>query len=158
MRRISLVTSIVVLWLLAATAEAAPTTPETVEGYLTQLKVKAEKGAPGEFQFKLGFPQAPPEQFQVRVLPEVKIVYVAILDVYQVPAGGLLKEAIFRTLAELNYKLLVGKVEWEPETGKVRLSYTFAGENSVDFASFKSAIQTLLAEVEQVRKALKAIK
>jgi hypothetical protein len=154
MRRISCVVALAVL-AFAAVAHAAPATPAVIEGYLAQLKVKAQQPTPGEFQFSLGFPGGRPEKFLIRALPDQKLVYVAILDVTTIPSTGPTSDVAFRQLAELNYKLTVGKLEWEPPAGAVRLSYTFANDNGVDYPSFVAVIQTLLSEVEVVRKTLK---
>ena len=67
------------------------------------------------------------------------------------------RNTVFRTLAELNYKLLIGKLEWDPTTSLVRLSHTFAAEDGVDFNTFQAVIQSLLVAVENVRKELKKI-
>jgi hypothetical protein len=142
--------------ILAAGALAEPPTAATVESFLAQMKVKAQQPSPGEFAFSLGFPDAKPEKFMVRALPQQKLVYLAILDVAHVAAKGATSEAQFRKLAELNYQLTVGKLEWEAATGGVRLSYTFANETGVDLKSFTAVLQTLLTEVGAARKALES--
>jgi hypothetical protein len=137
---------------------AGPATPATIEDYLKQMKITPQKPQAGEYQFTLGFPKVKPEKFLVRVMPEQKLVYVAILDVAPLTAAMPKAPAWFRKLAELNYQLTVGKIEWEAERGTLRLSYTFAGEQGVDYASFVAVVQTLLTEVEAVRRALEAVK
>lgn len=135
---------------------AEPATPQAIEGYLSQLKTKIEKPAPGEFQFATGFKGEKSEKFLVRVMPQFKLVYVAVLEVHRL--GVVDNEAAFRKLAELNFNLSVGKLEWDAKTGEVRLSFTFANENGVDEKSFFAVIQTLLMEVGPVREALRAAK
>jgi hypothetical protein len=154
MRRSLLAISLLIL-VLTAVAYAGPTTPATLEGYLAKLKLKPQQPTPGEYQFSLGFPGTKPEKFLVRAMPDQKIVYVAIVDVTQIPVKGPYSDASFRKLAELNFKLTIGKLEWEPLTGEVRLSHTFANEQGVDYPSFVAVIQTLLTEVEVARTALK---
>ncbi|NLH50805.1 MAG: hypothetical protein GX444_19700 [Myxococcales bacterium] len=157
MRKTALALSMLLL-LAAAAAWAEPTSVQTVEGYLAKMKVAAKQPTPGEFQFKLGFPNAKAESFLVRVLPANKVVYVAILEVQDLPFRGPRSEGLFRELAKLNFQLTVGKLEWEPEKAQVRLSYTFASEQEIDQASFVAVIQTLLSEVEQVRAKLQQVK
>ncbi len=156
MKRVGLAVAFLLL-LASLQAAAQSTTADTVEGYLKQLHVKYQKGANGEFQFTLGFPDARTEKFIVRALPEVKVIYIAIVDIAQLPTDPTRQAAVYRTVSELNYKLLVGKVEVEPETRSVRLSFTFANENGVDFPSFQAVIQSLLTAVEKVREALRSI-
>jgi hypothetical protein len=156
-RKLTLAFSLILI-LAGASAWSAPTAVQTIEGYLAKMKVAAQQPTPGEFQFKLGFPGAKTESFMVRVLPENKVVYVAILDVQDLPFRGPRSEGLFRELAKLNYQLTVGKLEWEPDKAKVRLSYTFASEQEVDQASFVAVVQTLLSEVEQVRQKLQQVK
>lgn len=152
--RLLAILTLVVFCLSAAFALAGPTTADTVESYLKKLNVKYKKGQAGEFQFSLGFPGEKTEKFLVRAIPEAKIVYLAVLDVYRAPTDPAKQAAFFRTLAELNYNLTIGKLEWNRETNQIRLSYTFANENGVDFETFKAVIQTLLVSVSKVRQAL----
>ncbi|HPQ67584.1 MAG TPA: YbjN domain-containing protein [bacterium] len=146
------------LLLTAVAAWAGPTDGATVEQYLTQMKLKFTKGQIGEYKFSLSFPDGQPEQFYVRAMPSHKIVYLAIVDVYELAADNPKAPAVFRLMADLNYRLTVGKLEWDQQAKTIRLSYTFAAENGVDFASFKAAVQTLLTEVETVRKELAKVK
>jgi len=136
-------------------AAAQPTTPDTIEQYLKKLHLQYKRGQSGEFEFSTGFPDARAEKFLVRALPEVKVVYIAILDVAKLPAEAARQAAAYRAIAELNYRLLIGKVEVEPDTNSVRLSFSFANENGVDFATFQAVVQSLLASVDKVREGLR---
>jgi len=147
-----------VFLMTAVTTWANPTDGATVEQYLTQMKLKFSRGQIGEYKFALSFPDGQPEQFFVRAMPSHKIVYLAIVDVYSLPADHPKASAIFRLMADLNFRLTVGKLEWDQQAKSIRLSYTFAAENGVDFASFKAAVQTLLTEVETVRRELNQVK
>ncbi|MDP8225753.1 MAG: hypothetical protein P9L99_20505 [Candidatus Lernaella stagnicola] len=149
MRKIASLTLALVL--LATMAWAAGTTPAQLDNLLKQLQVQAKTASGGERTFKLGFRGTKPESFLVRAMPEQRVVYLAVLDVAKIPAAQLAK---FQTLARLNYQITVGKLEWDPQSTEVRLSYTFAGEQPVDFPSFKAVVQTLLVAVETVRKEL----
>ena len=154
MRRLSLLGLLSLLLLAPVALRTEPVSPQTIEKYLSQLKIKIEKPAPGEYQFALGFPGEKTEKFLVRVMPQHKLVYVAVLEVHHLGAES--GAAAFRRLAELNFQLTVGKLEWDAKTGEVRLSHTFANENGVDEKSFFTVIQTLLMEIEPVRKALQS--
>lgn len=148
--------AILAVLLLAAIVHAEATTPAAVEGMLTRLNVTFHKGPAGDFEFKLGFPDAKPETLMVRALPAQKILYLAITDVAKIPPTGPGAEARFRNLASLNYQLTVGKLEWDRQSHEVRLSYTFAADQVVEYGSFVAIVQTLLAEIDAVRKQLNA--
>jgi hypothetical protein len=142
---------LLLMLLVAATAHAAATTPAQIDDYLAKMKVDAKKTGLGQVEFQLGFPGATRETFMVKAMPQQKLVYIAILDVATILPG---QGKRFEALAKLNFQLTVGKLEWDPTTNQVRLSYTFAGEQGVDASSFVAVIQTLLVEIESVRQTL----
>lgn len=157
MRNICLLVILALLTVPLAAA-AAPTDAIAMENYLKKLNVKFKRGEQGEYLFELGFPNEKKEKFLVKVMPQVKLVYIAIVDIHRIASVGPRSEATFRKMAELNYKLAVGKLEWDPQTTMIRLSHTFAAEDGIDFATFKSMVQTLLTQAPEVRKALKKAK
>jgi hypothetical protein len=50
---------------------------------------------------------------------------------------------VLRRLMELNWDLLVGKFEWNPRTGEVRLSATLNTDSNFDRRAFRSIIAAL---------------
>ncbi len=151
------VTFLLVMLLLALPLPAAAqaTTTGGIEQHLKKMQIKYKKAPGGELEFATGFPNAPEEKFLVRALPEVKVVYLAILDVAPLPAEPAAQVRVLRAVNKLNYELLIGKIELEPDTNTFRLSFTFANENGVDFATFQAVMQSLLASVGKVRQALR---
>jgi hypothetical protein len=50
---------------------------------------------------------------------------------------------VLRRLMELNWDLLVGKFEWNPRTGEVRLGATLSTDSNFDRRAFRSVIAAL---------------
>ena len=44
---------------------------------------------------------------------------------------------------ELNWELLIGKFEWNPRTGEVRLGATFNTDSNFDRRAFRSIVRAL---------------
>lgn len=51
--------------------------------------------------------------------------------------------AVLRHLMELNWQLLVGKFEWDPRDGEVRLSMTINTDSNFDRRAFRSIVRTI---------------
>lgn len=51
--------------------------------------------------------------------------------------------AVLRRLMELNWELLVGKFEWNPRNGEVRLSATLNTDSNFDRRAFRSIVAAL---------------
>lgn len=52
-------------------------------------------------------------------------------------------QAVLRTLMEYNWRLNVGKFEWDKTDGEVRYSFVFTTENGVGFEAFEAIYNTL---------------
>lgn len=50
---------------------------------------------------------------------------------------------VLRRLMELNWELLVGKFEWNPRSGEVRLSATLSTDSNFDRRAFRSIVRAL---------------
>jgi hypothetical protein len=73
-----------------------------------------------------------------------KLVYIYLNRYLLVPKDHPKKSEILQILMEQNWKLNVGRYEWDPEDGEVRFSYTFSTENGVGFELFEAVVKTLL--------------
>jgi hypothetical protein len=51
--------------------------------------------------------------------------------------------AVLRHLMELNWQLLVGKFEWDPRDGEVRLSMTINTDSNFDRRTFRSIVRAI---------------
>jgi hypothetical protein len=60
-----------------------------------------------------------------------------------VPSDHARAATVLRRLMELNWELLVGKFEWNPRTGEVRLSATLNTDSNFDRRAFRSIVGAL---------------
>lgn len=56
---------------------------------------------------------------------------------------------IFRRLLELNWEMLVGKFEWSPSSGEVRLSAVLNTDSNFDRRAFRGVVRSLLRLAER---------
>lgn len=52
--------------------------------------------------------------------------------------------AAFRRLAEINWEMLIGKLEWSPRTGEVRLGAVINTDSNFDRRAFRGVVRALL--------------
>ncbi len=52
--------------------------------------------------------------------------------------------AVFRRIAEMNWEMLVGKFEWSPRTGEVRLGAVMNTDSNFDRRAFRGVVRALL--------------
>lgn len=52
--------------------------------------------------------------------------------------------AVFRRMAEMNWEMLVGKLEWSTRTGEVRLSAVLNTDSNFDRRAFRGVVRALL--------------
>jgi hypothetical protein len=70
-------------------------------------------------------------------------VYVYVERYLVLPSDHPRAPAVLRRLMELNWELLVGKFEWNPRTGEVRLSATLNTDSNFDRRAFRSILRAL---------------
>jgi hypothetical protein len=58
---------------------------------------------------------------------------------------------------ELNWKLNVGKFEWDPTDGEVRLTFAFSTENGVGYEAFKAIFETITQTTDKYKEELDKI-
>lgn len=66
-------------------------------------------------------------------------------------------DKVLRRLMELNWKLNVGKFEWDPSDGEVRITFTFSTENGVGYEAFKAVFETLAVTADQYKEELERL-
>ena len=70
-------------------------------------------------------------------------VYVYVEHYLMLPPEAPQTTATLRRLMELNWELLVGKFEWNPRTGEVRLSAVLNTDSNFDRRAFRSIVHAL---------------
>jgi hypothetical protein len=73
------------------------------------------------------------------------------------PSDAAQTPALLRRLMELNWELLVGKLEWSPRSGEVRLSATLSTDSNFDRRAFRSTIRALESVAERYRTELQSL-
>ncbi|MGD8858469.1 MAG: hypothetical protein PVI30_00555 [Myxococcales bacterium] len=74
---------------------------------------------------------------------ETDTVHVYVERYLKAPADAPGTPAVLARLMELNWELLVGKFQWSPTTGEVRLSAVLATDTNFDRRAFRSLLRTL---------------
>jgi len=74
---------------------------------------------------------------------ESDTVYFYVERYLVVPSDHARAATVLRRLMELNWELLVGKFEWNPRTGEVRLSATLNTDSNFDRRAFRSIVRAL---------------
>ena len=75
---------------------------------------------------------------------EKELVYMCLSRYLSAPEDHPNIDAIMQTLMDYNWRLNIGKLEWDTDDGEVRLSYTFTTENGVGFQAFEAILVTLV--------------
>jgi hypothetical protein len=70
-------------------------------------------------------------------------VYIFVEELLTAPPADKRTNAVLRRMMELNWELLLGKFEWNPSSGEVRLSVVLSTDSNFDRRAFRSAIRTL---------------
>lgn len=70
-------------------------------------------------------------------------VYVYVERFLVAPQDGATTDALMRRLMELNWQMLLGKLEWDPSDGEVRLAMVLNTDSNFDRRAFRSAIRGL---------------
>jgi len=70
----------------------------------------------------------------------------AYIDRYLVATGeGAHTDVVMRRLMELNWTMLLGKFEWDPTDGEVRLAMVLNTDSNFDRRAFRSTVRALTA-------------
>lgn len=93
----------------------------------------------------------------ILVNKESAVVYIAAVEILKVPQGHPRLNEMMRRLMELNWELSLGKLEWDPEDGEVRLSYAFTTEDGLGQKALGAAIADLVSAADKRRPELEAL-
>ncbi len=88
------------------------------------------------------------------IFPEQKILYLWISNLFKYNENS---EFLLKILS-LNFKLLTGKIEYEPKNKEVRYSLTLPTDVEIPFEVFTSYFVTMISNAEYILKELKSFK
>ncbi|AKF05802.1 hypothetical protein DB32_002951 [Sandaracinus amylolyticus] len=71
-------------------------------------------------------------------------VYVYVERFLVAPQDAPTTDAVMRRLMELNWQMLLGKLEWDPSDGEVRLAMVLNTDSNFDRRAFRSAIRGIV--------------
>lgn len=87
-------------------------------------------------------------------------IYVYVDRYLEVPADAPTTNAVLRRLMELNWELLLGKLEWDSSEGEVRLAMVLNTDSNFDRRAFRSAVRGIVqladrywGELDRLRRA-----
>lgn len=70
-------------------------------------------------------------------------IYLYAAEYLSAPSDGEHSNAVLRRLMELNWTMLLGKFEWDPTDGEVRLAMVMNTDSNFDRRAFRSAVRGL---------------
>lgn len=71
-------------------------------------------------------------------------VYVYVERFLVAPPDAPTTDAVMRRLMELNWQMLLGKLEWDPSDGEVRLAMVLNTDSNFDRRAFRSAVRGIV--------------
>ena len=154
MKTISALIAVSLLFVAVAAAEG-PVTLSTCEKYLMEMKIKPEKKQGDRMLFKLGFSDG--KEYPVLLVADAKnkFVYMSVLDLYKMKADDPKAGEMAKKMLELNYGMVLTKLEWDSKEGEVRLSTALTTEDGLSKKRFSASLITLISTAEQVKAKLK---
>ncbi len=111
--------------------------------YLDQMKLKYETNEEKGFAHMIMVGDHAKYETYVIADTESALCFVIIRNYMTVKPDHRNCDKVLRHLMELNWKLNVGKFEWNPDDGEVRISFTFSTEEGVGFNAFKAVFDTM---------------
>jgi hypothetical protein len=156
--------SVCLLSILAAFALAADVPVKVdlpyVTKYLDAMKLKYETNPEKGFAHLIMVGDHSKYDTYVIADPESALAFIIIRNYLTVKADHRNCDKVLRRLMELNWKLNVGKFEWNSEDGEVRLTFTFSTENGIGLEAFKAVFDTITTtaddKLEELQKILTA--
>lgn len=88
---------------------------------------------------------------------ETDTVYVYIDRYATVRADAATAPAVFRRFAEMNWEMLVGKFEWSPQTGEVRLGAVLNTDSNFDRRAFRGVVRAVVRLADRYAEELSRI-
>lgn len=131
-----------------AQAEALPeplrATAETLQDMGIEAECQVVPGEPAACRYRQPLPPSEASRWiEARHLPEHQALYLFVDEYLRAPPDAPTTPALLRRLMELNWKLLIPKLAWDPRTGTVRMSAMVPSECGVDPEALRTALQAL---------------
>lgn len=105
---------------------------------------RAESPVRGRCELRVRAPGSLEElELHVVYSDDTDTVYAYVPALAQAAPDARTTPALLRRLAELNWELLLGKLEWNATTGEVRLSMVLSTDSNFDRAAFRSMVRGL---------------
>lgn len=84
-------------------------------------------------------------EFEIHLVysDETDTIYIYVDRYLSAPPDAETTPAVLRRLMELNWQLLVGKLEWDPTDGEVRLAIVVNTDSNFDRRTFRSVVRTI---------------
>ena len=101
-------------------------------------------------------------EFRIRLAysDRTDTIYAYVERYLVVPQDGPRSDAMLRRLMELNWQMLLGKFEWDPTFGEVRLAMVLNTDSNFDRRAFRSSVRGLVeiadrywAELDRMQRA-----
>ena len=128
--------------------QTAPRYLSAMEGELRALELdplcQADSALHGHCELRVHAPGAAAE-FDLRIVTsdETHTVYAYVPALVRALPDAPSTPAVLRRLAELNWELLLGKLEWNATSGEVRLSMALSTDSNFDRAAFRAMVRNL---------------
>jgi len=156
--------SLLLAWASAAPAQSPPKAPvpktapalerftskdqafSVIRGYLDRMKLASKMVETDDKSSVLDVTlEMDNATHHLRIVVDVErdMVYLFLNRFLSLPKESPNRDAVLRKLMETNWDLNIGKFEWDPSDGEVRLSYTFTTENGMGYEAFEAIVATL---------------
>lgn len=129
----------------AAASKPAPRYAEALRAELGAMQLAAEcaQQPSGSFDCTFPAPSAPTSRMHAVYSDATDTVYVYVERYAMLPPEGARTATLLRRMMELNWQLLVGKLEWSARTGEVRLSAVLNTDSNFDRRALRSIVLAL---------------
>jgi hypothetical protein len=149
MRLLSAAALIVALCAFSASA-AEPVSLDTLKTHLEQNHIATTNVGTDALEFKTGFPDGKNYSFVLKADAKSKFIYLAVVNLAALKSDDKDFCAKSKKLMTLNYGIALSKLEWDEQTGEVRLSNAFASERGLSKSELFWTIQMLLTTAEKL--------
>ncbi|MDQ3037158.1 MAG: YbjN domain-containing protein [Myxococcota bacterium] len=159
-----------------APAQASETVPEGQPRYLAAMRTELEHMGIAEFACQATDAQramceltqhgsSSGRDYRLRALysDRTDTVYLYVERYLVAPQDGAGTNALMRRLMELNWQMLLGKFEWDPTDGEVRLAMILNTDSNFDRRAFRSSVRGLTqladrywSELDRIQRATPA--
>lgn len=114
--------------------------------YLDRMELKYEVDTSGKWPIMKLTVKMDNASHHVRIVidAEKELVYMFLNRYLVAPQDHPKLREILQALMDYNWRVNVGKLEWDKSDGEVRFSYTFTTENGVGFEAFEAIFVTIL--------------